>query len=220
MEKDTKKIKIAEIFDSIQGEGSYQGYPVTFIRVSGCTRACSFCDSKYHTHGTYWSINQIVQRLRRSKSKIVIWTGGSPLIYRQEIINVIEKLPLKDFHLETNGDLIRDREDLIDLLLDFSYICISPKDLKTAKKAYRWRKEFKPLDLSIYNLVDIKVVTDLDTVGVDMIKYATTLMPLTTGNLKKDNQIRRRVWEYCVKHHLFYSARLHVSVWGVQRRKK
>ena len=65
---------------------------------------------------------------------------------------------------------------------------------------------------------DIKVVTDLDKVGVDMLEFATMLMPLSTYDYEKDIEIRQKVWNYCVEHNLLYSGRLHVEIWGKRRK--
>ena len=103
-------------------------------------------------------------------------------------------------HLETNGTI-----HILPYLIYFDYICVSPK---TPTIAYVWDelKDSLPMD------IDIKVVTDMVTVGLDVIPYATMLMPLTTGDKKKDLEIKQKVWDYCVKHGLRYSPRLHVDV--------
>lgn len=48
----TTHYKINEIFETLQGEGSFTGQPSIFIRLQGCPVACSWCDTK-HT----WEIN-------------------------------------------------------------------------------------------------------------------------------------------------------------------
>lgn len=71
-ERNTAKddfIPICEIFSSIQGEGSFAGIPMLFIRVSGCTRACPWCDSKYHIKGVKMSIEQIKKRIKKEKPR-------------------------------------------------------------------------------------------------------------------------------------------------------
>ena len=53
-------MKINEIFESVQGEGRAQGKPVIFIRLSGCTRKCDFCDTTYHTKYTEMSPEELI----------------------------------------------------------------------------------------------------------------------------------------------------------------
>lgn len=45
--------KINEIFETLQGEGSFTGQPSIFIRLQGCPVGCSWCDTK-HT----WEVSQ------------------------------------------------------------------------------------------------------------------------------------------------------------------
>ena len=127
-------LRISEIFKSIQGEGRYQGTPVIFIRVSGCTRSCSFCDSKYHILGKEYSIEQIVKEIKKLKLTTIVFTGGEPLIYFNEIKKIVSELPYCSFHLESNGDLIKNEDIFADIGDYFDYICISPKDNLTAKR--------------------------------------------------------------------------------------
>ena len=93
-------------------------------------------------------------------------------------------------------------------LLDvwFDYIAFSPKELKTYKKVVNFSKG--------YSGVEIKVVTDLKKEGMDMLKNATMLMPLTTYNEAKDKKIMQRVWEYCVQNNKIFSPRLQYIVYG------
>ncbi len=204
---------INEIFKSIQGEGRYQGEPVIFVRLSGCTRNCSFCDTKYHVDQHLMTPKEVASAIRSYSTgcRTVVVTGGEPLLQWIEIKKLRELLPTYAFHLETNGDLLTEilYTDIQDKAFD--YICISPKTLNIAKKVNKFIQ--KRISLS-----DIKVVTDLDKVGTDMLKYATVVMPLSTYT-DKDKKIRQDVWNYCTKHNKLYSARLHVEVWKLTKGK-
>jgi len=188
---------VSEIFESIQGEGKYTGYPALFIRLSGCNLKCSFCDTKYHTIRTEKSLTEIINIINKCKLDIVVWTGGEPLLQIQDITNVVRNTK-KRHHLETNGILIDN--NICDI---FEYVCVSPKDIMTCKKL-------------IYSNFEIKVVTDLK-LNKNLIPYATTLMPLSTFNKKIDKKIRQDVWDYCVKTNIKYSPRIHIDVWDKKR---
>lgn len=202
-------MKINEYFESIQGEGRYTGIPMLFIRTSGCTRACSFCDTKYHTNGKEMSKDELLELLKKTNQEIICFTGGEPLLQLEEIESIQLGLPdntLKYFHIETNGDLLKE-----DDLVWFDYLGVSPKTKEVAERVSdllsrinreRW---------------DIKVVTDLETTGVDILEYATCLMPLTTYNKEKDLEIMKKVWQYCVEHKLRYSPRLQNLIYGKKK---
>ncbi len=207
-------MRINNIFKSIQGEGKYTGYPAVFIRLSGCTRSCDFCDTKYHKQGREIPTSKLVRIIKRFKPKIIVWTGGEPTIQLKGIREVIYKLPDNICnHLETNGDIICCEDFIISHALDnwFDYICVSPKTKKIAKKTYSFINKYPDYK----DRLDIKVVTDLDKVGKDMVEYATILMPLTVDyNGPIDKEIERKVWKYCVKNNKRFSLRQHIKVWG------
>lgn len=198
-------MKIAEIFSSIQGEGRYTGYPMLFIRTSGCTRACSFCDTKYHTQGKEINKIKLVKIIKESPLDIVCWTGGEPLLWRQELEEIIMQTPEKLHHIETNGDLLEYKDFEL-----FNYLGISPKELETAKEV---SSKVNKVCTGNY---DIKVVTDMKKEGVDMLKYATMIMPMTYTN--HDKQIQKAVWNYCVKHNLKFTGRLQYYIHGKKRK--
>ena len=210
-----KTLPIVEIFKSIQGEGRYQGHSVIFVRSSSCTRKCFFCDTSYHVNGKPLSVKQVVSKIKKLKLTTVVFTGGEPLLWINQIAEIKEQLPKHNFHLESNADLVTCKSLEFyckDFLLSniFSYICLSPKELKVAEKVSK---------VGIYpGKYDIKIVTDLDKVGVDMLEFATMLMPLSTYDYEKDIEIRQKVWNYCVEHNLLYSGRLHVEIWGKRRK--
>lgn len=215
-------LKVNEIFSSIQGEGRHQGEPAIFLRLSGCTRVCNFegqgvCDSSYHIKGKIYIIEEVINKLKLIvgdwKLPIIVISGGEPLLQMDMLQLLVIRSPHNwSWHLETNGDLIC-QENFEHILDYFNYICISPKEIKVAEKISKIKY------LCNYQAPnwDIKVVTDLKKCGVNMLQYASMLMPLSTYNKSKDQAIRKKVWEYCVENKLFYSSRLHIDLFGKKR---
>jgi organic radical activating enzyme len=196
-------MKINEIFESIQGEGKYAGTPALFIRTSGCTRTCSFCDTKYHINGKEKTVKDLYDIIKDSKKEVVVWTGGEPLLQVEEINQLKAQLgEYPHFHLESNGDLCERALDST-----FDYIDFSPKSKQTADKIkeYSWKN------------YDVKVVTDLKLNKI-LIPYATILMPLSVDfDGPIDKEIKQKVWKYCAEHNIRYTPRLHVDVFGQKK---
>jgi len=206
-----KTINIVEIFESLQGEGRYAGTPMLFIRLGGCNRRCWFCDTKYSwTNYKPYPIEKIVKIIKKSKLKNICFTGGEPLLQFNAIREIRSQVKDKIFHLETNGDLINSK-NVQQLFRTFNYVACSPKELATAEKVSGL---FSGYSKDIY---DIKVVTDLKKEGVDMIKYATILMPLTFYD-KRDKMILKKVWWYCTEHNIRFSPRLQFFIFGKKKK--
>src|SRR3954470_22921443 len=73
-------MRITEIFFSIQGESSHAGKPCVFVRLTGCSLRCVYCDTKYSYAGsTEMTIDQIIDAVSVYPSKLVEITGGEPL---------------------------------------------------------------------------------------------------------------------------------------------
>src|SRR5579885_756782 len=78
-----RELKIAEVFYSVQGEGSLIGTPSVFVRTSGCNLRCVWCDTPYtswHPEGEERSIDSIVEEVNRYGAQHVVLTGGEPMI--------------------------------------------------------------------------------------------------------------------------------------------
>ena len=76
----SQRLKITEIFFSIQGEAVFSGWPTVFIRLTGCPLRCQYCDTAYaFTGGEWWSFDAIEAEVRRHATRYVCVTGGEPL---------------------------------------------------------------------------------------------------------------------------------------------
>src|ERR1700730_2825159 len=87
-------LKIAELFYSVQGEGSLVGTPSFFIRTSGCNLRCSWCDTPYTSwqpEGSEMNLDAICAELQRHPARHVVVTGGEPMI-APEIVALTERL--------------------------------------------------------------------------------------------------------------------------------
>jgi len=77
------RLKITEIFRSLQGEGDAVGYPTVFVRLTGCPLRCQYCDTAYaFSGGEWWGLDQILTRVRELGAHHVCVTGGEPLAQR------------------------------------------------------------------------------------------------------------------------------------------
>ncbi|MGH8055250.1 MAG: 7-carboxy-7-deazaguanine synthase QueE [Stenotrophomonas sp.] len=101
------RLKITEIFLSLQGEADTVGWPTVFVRLTGCPLRCSYCDTEYAFHGgTWWDIDDIVAEVLKQGVRHVCVTGGEPLAQKRCLI-LLQKLcdAGMDVSLETSGAL-------------------------------------------------------------------------------------------------------------------
>jgi 7-carboxy-7-deazaguanine synthase len=78
------RLKLTEIFHSLQGEADSVGIPTVFIRLTGCPLRCQYCDTAYAFHGgEWWQLDAILERVRELGASHVCVTGGEPLAQPQ-----------------------------------------------------------------------------------------------------------------------------------------
>ena len=95
----------SEIFESIQGEGSSAGLPMTFVRFAGCNLRCSYCDSLYALEGGIeMSVNEVFKHCLAKPWRRVELTGGEPML-QDGIVSLCGLLLSSGFKvlIETNG---------------------------------------------------------------------------------------------------------------------
>jgi 7-carboxy-7-deazaguanine synthase len=74
------RLRITEIFHSLQGEADTAGLPTAFVRLTGCPLRCQYCDTAYAFHGgDWWESDAILKRVREFGTRFVCVTGGEPL---------------------------------------------------------------------------------------------------------------------------------------------
>ena len=77
------RLKLTEIFHSLQGEADTAGWPTTFVRLTGCPLRCQYCDTTYAFHGgDWWELPAILERVESLGARYVCVTGGEPLAQR------------------------------------------------------------------------------------------------------------------------------------------
>jgi organic radical activating enzyme len=100
-------LSIAELFYSIQGEGTHTGTPAVFVRLAGCNLNCRFCDTDYSVK-LFLSVSEITAQVNSlgGACPMVILTGGEPLAQRETSL-LIEALRSEGrrVHIESNGTI-------------------------------------------------------------------------------------------------------------------
>lgn len=99
------RLKITEIFHSIQGEAAFSGWPTVFVRLTGCPLRCRYCDTAYAFTGGEWrTFDEIEAEIRRFATPYVCVTGGEPLaqLRCRQLLAVLCDAGF-DVSLETSG---------------------------------------------------------------------------------------------------------------------
>ena len=100
-----ERLRLTEIFLSVQGEARAVGWPTVFVRLTGCPLRCQYCDTAYAFHGgEWWEIETILAEVARHGVRHVCVTGGEPLAQKRCLV-LLEKLcdAGYDVSLETSG---------------------------------------------------------------------------------------------------------------------
>ena len=102
-------MRVAEIFNSLQGEGPEAGRITTFIRLQGCNFfpvSCHYCDTKYAQDPNGKCRNLSIEEICREvlRSRRICVTGGEPLM-QDELLGLLAQLTIQgaSIDLETNG---------------------------------------------------------------------------------------------------------------------
>jgi 7-carboxy-7-deazaguanine synthase len=221
-------LKIAELFYSIQGEGSLVGVPSFFIRTSGCNLRCAWCDTPYtswNPEGTELSIEEILDEVRAHPARHVVVTGGEPMIL-PEVLPLTSRLRDLGMHItiETAGTLFRPVAcDLMSIspklanstpegpeATQHERLRIQPQALRELMDRYDYQLKFvieKPADLDeVLRLVE----------SLDADRGRVILMP---EGIDPERLRERGVWlaEICKQEGFRFSPRLHVELYGNRR---
>jgi 7-carboxy-7-deazaguanine synthase len=102
-----QRLRVNEIFHSVQGEGTRAGVRCVFIRLTGCHLRCTYCDTQYaFDEGDWMTLDEILGRVRAYDCPTIEVTGGEPLL--QSAVYPLLKRLADEFEtvlLETSGTL-------------------------------------------------------------------------------------------------------------------
>lgn len=143
------ELPLMEAFYTIQGEGAYSGQAAYFIRLGGCDVGCVWCDVKDSWEADKWpltSIEEIVNNAKKHPARLVVITGGEPLMYDMSALTATLKNDGFQLNVETSG--------AHPFSGSWDWVCLSPKKFKAPLP--EWYQHANELKVIIYNQSDFK----------------------------------------------------------------
>lgn len=222
-------MRIAEIFYSIQGEGTLVGVPSVFVRTSGCNLRCSWCDTPYTSwrpEGPEMSNEAIVAEVLRYPARHVVITGGEPMLFAPTVaLSQLLKSHSLHITIETAGTVYQPVAcDLMSISPKLANSTPREEPYASRHDAARYRPEIlrqlmREYDYQLKFVVAapedlVEIHNMLEEIQAD--RTNVLLMPEgTTAEATRE----RGQWlaEICKREGFRYSPRLHVDLWGDKR---
>jgi 7-carboxy-7-deazaguanine synthase len=226
-------LRIAELYQSIQGEGLLTGVPSVFVRTSGCNLRCWFCDTPYTSwepEGETRELAEVIAATLAYECQHVVITGGEPMI-------VPELIPLTRVLAEAGRHITIETAGTRFLQLDCQLMSISPKLANSTPSPERdaaWHirhEQTRHAPAVIRQLVatyetQFKFVIDQPADCEEVERYLVEfpeierrrvlLMPQGT-DLETLSRTAEWLEPYCSEHGLRYCPRKHVEWFGFRR---
>ena len=229
---------VSEVFGpTIQGEGSFTGQLVAFIRLGGCNLACSWCDTPYTWDGSRFDlraemtrtpITEIVQKVIAMEVEKVVISGGEPLIQQKQagwenLLIALEDAGI-DAHIETNGTIIPNATTIAGV----THFTVSPKlahsgdtsDKRINREALEAFAKLAVYGAAIFKFV-AKEENDLDEIAslvkeYDLLPETVWVMPegATTQSQLENLQ---KIADAVIARGWNLTTRLHTLIWDLKR---
>lgn len=224
-----KELFVTEVYDSVQGEGPYVGYPATFVRLAGCNLDCVWCDSRHawdKAHPSFvapkkWKTDSLAKEVFYRQPALVVVTGGEPVLQEDALAEFAALVHTKKrVQIETNGTKFP-RRLFESAVVDF---VVSPK---LANSGIAYKRRIKEDQLSTFaeigavfkfvitgpdDLQEVRQIAETCHISADKI----FVMP---EGIDQESQKYQLKWlaEEAIKGGFKLSPRLHILIWGNER---
>lgn len=210
------QVRLTEIFQSLQGETSYQGFLTTFVRLTGCPLRCQYCDTAYaFKGGEKTTLTKVLEEVKKLNSPYVCVTGGEPLAQKPayELINRLADQQNK-VSVETSGAMsIQGLHENVKVILDVK----TPDSLECDKNDLSNMSLLKPLDevkFVICSFTDFQWATNfvqehLEHINSNQILYSPSYEQIDPADLAQwiiDHKAPGRL-----------QLQLHKALWGEKK---
>jgi len=198
------KARIAEVFETTQGEGLYLGERQLFVRFFGCNLSCSFCDTKL-TRFMEYEPRELLEEIKLYKNVTswVAFTGGEPLLQKdflREILPLTREEGYKNY-LETNGTLPGELEEVIDFL---DIVAMDIKLPSSTGMGNLWKLQRRFLEVASRKEVFLKAVICQSTEerdlkdALNLIKEVNSaaVLVLQPNSYEHDERLREKLENY------------------------
>ena len=232
--KTAARLRIAETFTSLQGEGRLTGTRSFFIRTSGCNLRCWFCDTPYASwqpEGDWSTIDRLVADAIQSGCHHVVVTGGEPML-PIGIVELVNRLRAESMHvtIETAGTVFRDvPADLMSIspkLAGSGPRGEAPIDSPAGRhEATRWRPEVIARltriagDFQIKYVVDNREDFDVAIAATEEIAVPNDSVWIMPQGIDAATLDEKAEWlrPLCAAHGFHFCDRMHVRWYGNRR---
>jgi len=227
------KLRIAEVFASIQGEGIWAGIPSVFVRVSGCNLRCVWCDTPYASwspEGPVQPVDEILDEVEGFGIGHVVLTGGEPMLFdpMEDLASAL-KARGHTITIETAGTVFRELPcDLMSISPKLAN-STPPEESGWAERHEETRSDRGPLrqlleryDCQLKFVVDPEKGDDIGEIEAllaelpQVIPERVLLMPEGTDS-ETLHRRQKALVEPCMKRGWRLTSRLHVDLFGNKR---
>lgn len=177
------KAKIAEIFESVQGEGLYLGEKQIFVRFFNCNLSCTYCDTKPDRFIEYEPDEFLEEiKLYRDKYHSLSFTGGEPLLYKDFLKEVLKHTSGFGYkhYLETNGTLFFELEEIIDSI---DIVAMDLKLPSSSGMGNLWNMHRKFLKIAVRKEVFLKAIVCLSTREEDLLEAVNLIKEVSPSSI-------------------------------------
>lgn len=225
------RLRVSEVFESVQGEGPSTGKPCLFIRLAHCNLTCTWCDTKYtwdfanydYAHEvSLVPVQELARRVQSAASGHVVLTGGEPLLQQRSLVPLLAALdPGIGIEVETNGTVL----PLPALAARVDQWNVSPKLAHAGdRRSLRIRPDALAalrdtarawLKLVVFTAADLQEIAEL-VAAVRWPGERVLLMPQAATR----DELRARLPEvqaWATERGYGCSTRLHIELWGGRR---